>query len=231
LLHENTFDNTRLAPNADIVYTTVAWLLESLGIFSLHASFAAYQDIHYLLPGTGAVGKTTTALNMALNGGRIYADDRVFVSLHKEGRPSIWPFPKKIAVTEETVNLFKALDPVRQLPRKEKGKIHFEAPAHIAGDHRSPVFADIILFPEIDKTGKAAPASRALTKIEAFTRLINSEVLYPPSEKKLRSDQLDMAVALTNGSPCFQTRFGPDMRANLDHIARLGASTSIPNLS
>jgi hypothetical protein len=86
-------------------------VLESLrghGLYWVHAACVAESGRAVLLVGASGSGKTTTGLNLVLNGFRFLSQDRTLLRLTGEGL-DLLAFPEDLAVTEASLTLLPNL--------------------------------------------------------------------------------------------------------------------------
>jgi len=152
LVYENTYNNEKLPFNSSGVLNAVHWFLENLNIFRLHAAFTRYNGTDILLPGRGAVGKTTSALNIAFNGGQIFADDQIYLTrtIDNQDEVAVYPVPKKIAVTPQTIDFFsEALKSKKKLMIPYMQKHHFDIRSIFQRPDKIMGIPGVVIFPHI----------------------------------------------------------------------------------
>jgi hypothetical protein len=221
MLFENTFDDTPLPPCSMSILKTIDVLLEFMGVFSIHAAFAQLHGQYILLPGEGASGKTTTALNIALNGGRLFADDRVFLGWNANRGVSAWPFHKKVAVTDRTIQFFPKISKHRTNENHYNFKYYFTEPDSLDPQLDSGCEPNLILFPVICKDANVSPTYKKLSYLESFKMFLNGKMIYPPIETAMREPQLDLLEALCSQSKIYAIYLSEDMDRNFGVVSAL----------
>ena len=83
-------------------------MLRGRDLFWLHSACVSHGGKAVLLVGKSGSGKTTTCLNLALNGFGFLGEDRVFIR-RGETRPVLLAYPRDMAVTTQTLALLPAL--------------------------------------------------------------------------------------------------------------------------
>jgi hypothetical protein len=220
LLYENTYDETLLPPNSGGVLAAVQWLLESFGIFILHAAYVELNGRHILIPGKGGAGKTTLALSLSLNGGYLYADDKVFVCFEEKGNLLVWPYPKKIAVTEQTVGFFPQLAKQSASYERHHGKYYFLAGEKSASSFHEPGSPEVLIFPHILESGHR-PIAELLPPFKAFLNFLQDEILYPPVDLSYRETQISLVEALCTQAVIYSAHLGLEMDLNFKLLSNL----------
>ncbi|MEN6317848.1 MAG: hypothetical protein ABFD82_03685 [Syntrophaceae bacterium] len=219
--YENTFNDEPLPANSWGVVSTIYWLLECLGIFRLHAAYVEYDNIHIIFPGKGATGKTTTALNVALNGGFLYCDDQVFLKEHDNEKVAIYPSLKKIAITDETINFFPRLLSIKTPDNKRRHKYHFPIESIRTSKLIEPEIPEYIIFPFIMKKTDAVPYAERITSYEGFISFLQNESLYPTVSKENVKPRLNLIKKLANQAKIYCCYNSRDMLQNLQLLRKI----------
>jgi hypothetical protein len=213
LVYENTFNDETLPPKSSGVINSVYLLLECLGIFRLHASYVGYGGKEVIFVGAGGVGKTTSALNVFMNGGTFYCDDQVFFKKGRDGKVEVYPLVKKTAVTEDTIDYFPNLLAFKDMrfKRFHKYNLPLEATGQaVEKQYRAP---DLIIFPFI-MNEEGFPAAEEMSSYAGFLSFMKGEILYPPVSSGNRGIQLDLVERLTGQARIFSFFQGSDMADN-----------------
>jgi hypothetical protein len=221
LLYENTYDQTVLPPHSGGVFAAIIAWLEFSGVFRLHGAFVSIENHAALLPGPGGAGKTTAALTVALNGGRIFADDHVFLEAAPDGRVRVWPYPRKLAVTPETVRLLPELG--RFIDRSDlyQEKFHFiieDDPADLLSTSGE---AEVLIFPHVLSDDGQEPYAREQPAALAMGALLNGQTMYPPVDPGHRPGQLEVIGNLCAGARTYQAFLGRDVTKNFGLLRSL----------
>ena len=218
LVYENTYDDQELPPHTHEVVYTVHWLLECLGIFRLHAAYVRYRNRNIILTGSGGVGKTTSSLNLYSDGGEIYCDDELFFQRNvKTHAIDVFPVPRSMAVTKQTLSMFDHIIDEKMITKKRMHK--FLLPLHSfntnnAVQHTRP---DIIVFPSLPRQeGSERPRAKKTSAYEGFTTFLNHEILFPPTEQHRKKHQLEIVEDLAKQCQLYSIMTGPDMKQNLN---------------
>ena len=92
----------------DITLVGIAPLLRTHGCYLLHASGASRNGRGILFVGSSFSGKTTTCLNLVLNGWQLISNDVVMVQ-ERNGEIMAMPMPDKITIRPKTLTLLPQL--------------------------------------------------------------------------------------------------------------------------
>ena len=211
-----------LPKNANGIRSTFFWTLEQLGTFRLHAAFADYCENDILIAGHGSVGKTTSAINIALNGGIIYCDDAVYFRKGPEGAIEIFPEIRKLSVTPKTLELFPEISSLEELEQiigysaSRKGHISVDKSNDLSKTRRG--VADVLIFPSILEEETVSPRMVAISAYEGFITMLDDNITLPPISNDSRVKQLDLIEKLTNQVEIFSLSSCRDMKANFKVI-------------
>lgn len=216
------FHNGFLPKNANGVRSTFFWSLEQLGTFRLHAAFAEYCGHDILIPGHGSVGKTTSAINIALNGGIIYCDDTVYFREGSEGAIEIFPEIRKLSVTQKTLEFFPEINSLEELEQiigysaSCKGHISVNKSNDLSKNRRG--VPDVLIFPSILEEKTVFPRIAVKSAYECFITMLDDNITLPPISNNSRVKQLDLIEKLTNQVDAFSLSSCLDMKANFKAI-------------
>jgi len=216
------FHDGFLPKNANGVRSTFFWALEQIGTFRLHAAFAEYRGRDILIAGHGSVGKTTSAINIALNGGIIYCDDAIYFREGSEGSIEIFPEIRRLSVTQKTLDFFPTISNLEELEQAIgysvscKGNISVDKSDDLSKTRRG--VPDVIVFPSILKEKTAFPKIAAKSAYEGFITMLDDNITLPPISNDSRAKQLDLIEKLTNQVEIFFLSSCRDMKANFKII-------------
>jgi len=216
------FHDGFLPKNAYGVRSTFFWFLEQLGTFRLHAAFVEYGGRDILIAGHGYVGKTTSAINIALNGGIIYCDDAVYFREGPEGTIEIFPEIRKLSVTPNTLEFFPEISSFRELEKligysaSYKGNLSVTKSNDLSKNRRG--VPDVLIFPSILEEETVFPQIVANSAYEGFITMLDDNITLPPVSNDNRVKQLDLIEKLTNQVEIFSLSSCRDMKANFQII-------------
>jgi hypothetical protein len=228
LVYENTFNDEILPPNSSGVIATIYWLLECIGLFRLHAAHVEYKGTDIIFAGKGSVGKTTSALNVALNGGKIFCDDQLFFRKKGDGSIEVYPLNKKIAVTENTMKMFPDLLAFRDPTHKRLHKYHITLEEISSTSKYRTGTPEFIIFPYISENTDSPARAEAMSSYEGFIYFLKGEILYPTISSENRDTQLDLLEILTGQARIFALYNSQDMEENLTLFRETISLKSIP---
>jgi hypothetical protein len=215
LFYENTFNDEILPPNSSGVISTIYWFLECLGMFRLHAAYVQYNGMDIIFAGKGAVGKTTYALNVAMNGGSIYCDDQVFFRNGKQDRIEVYPSVKKIAITEKTIDFFPGLLSFKDPVHKRLHKYHFSLEEISPTSRIRAGVPGFVIFPFIlNEADLRPPKAERMSSYEGFLAFLKGEILYPLISSKNRGTQMNLLERLSRQARIFSLYHCCDMERN-----------------
>ena len=216
------FHDGFLPKNAYGVRSTFFWVLEQLGTFRLHAAFVEYRGRDILIAGHGYVGKTTSAINIALNGGIIYCDDAVYFREGSEGTIEIFPEIRKLSVTPSTLEFFPEISSFKELEKKLgysascKGQLSVTKSNDLSKTRLG--VPDVLIFPSILEEETVFPRIVAKSAYEGFITMLDDNIALPPISNDNRVTQLDLIEKLTNQVEIFSLSNCRDMKANFKVI-------------
>lgn len=216
------FHDGFLPKNAYGVRSTFFWFLEQLGTFRLHAAFVEYCGHDIIIAGHGYVGKTTSAINIALNGGIIYCDDAVYFREGPEGAIEIFPEIRKLSVTPKTLEFFPEISSLEELEQiigystSCKGQLSVTKSNDLSKTRRG--VPDVLIFPSILEDETVFPRIVAKSAYEGFITMLDDNITLPPVSNNSRVKQLDLIEKLTNQVEIFSLSTCRDMKANFQVI-------------
>lgn len=191
-------------------------MLRGQGLFWLHASCVAREGCGALFVGQTGSGKTTTAINLALHGFDILAEDRVFVRPGDVGA-TVYGFPLDVAVTPQTVGLLPEM--AVYLDYQTGARVKRRLPI-------DEVFADrlvagcaptLLMFPYVEDT--PATFTRAISRADALRRLLPHSML--ASQPGVAGQHFAAISALVGGCRCYELALGRDVGAVPGLIGKL----------
>ena len=156
----------------DITLVTLSAFLRTQGIYTLHASGVTYQDQAVLFVGQSFSGKTTTCLNLALNGWGLLANDVVLLQA-VEGKIVALPLPDIVSLRPKTVELLPQLKTI--LPETHPTReMTFHAGEVTRYQWADPAPVTRLCFPKIGATSEhqSAPQLSAI----ALARLLEESL-------------------------------------------------------
>jgi hypothetical protein len=191
-------------------------MLRGQGLFWLHASCVAREGRGALFVGQTRSGKTTTAINLALHGFDILAEDRVFVR-PGGGGATVYGFPLDVAVTPQTVNLLPEL--AAYLDDQTGARVKRRLPI-------DEVFADrlaasctptLLMFPRVERI--PATFTRLISRADALRRLLPNSML--ASQPGVAGQHFAAISALVEVCRCYELALGRDVGAVPGLIGKL----------
>jgi hypothetical protein len=157
----------------DITFTSLAAGLRRRGLYLVHAFAASKNGRALLIVGRTGSGKTTTGLNLLLNGWQLLANDVVMLSARKDGIFA-QPTPGGVNIRPQT---FAHLPPLKQLLTGNslpKNSVTLSSHALIKGRWSEPTKVAWLVFPHIAQRPftTLVPQKRAI----ALARLMQESV-------------------------------------------------------
>ena len=128
----------------DVTLVSLAPFLRSQGIYLLHAAGVVYHDKAVLFVGQSHSGKTTTCLNLVLNGWQLLANDVVLIQQQADGIVAL-PLPDMISLRPKTADLLPQLLPLLPTPLPTT----FHAGSIVNNNWAKPAPIVAICFPKI----------------------------------------------------------------------------------
>lgn len=155
----------------DIVFTSLAPLLRRRGLFLVHAFAASKNGRCALFVGASHSGKTTTGLNLLLNGWELLANDVVLLEPRHDGVYA-WPTPGTLGIRAKTFDLLPALR--ERLGVSQPQTVEVTADELVNGRWSAPAKVTALFFPEVVLGGETAvlPYNRAI----ALTQIMSESI-------------------------------------------------------
>ncbi|MEM7116971.1 MAG: hypothetical protein AAF614_31355 [Chloroflexota bacterium] len=155
----------------DIIFTSLAPLLRRRGLFLVHAFAASKNGRCALFVGPSHSGKTTTGLNLLLNGWELLANDVVLLEPRRDGVYA-WPTPGTLGIRTKTFDLLPTLQTRLGLPTPQT--VEVTAEQLVNSRWAEPACVEAIFFPEVRQGGETAvlPHNRAI----ALTQLMSESI-------------------------------------------------------
>jgi hypothetical protein len=191
-------------------------MLRGQGLFWMHASCVAREGRGALFAGQTHSGKTTTAINLALYGFDILAEDRVFVRQERD-RTAVYGFPLDVAVTPQTVGLLPEL--AAYLDDQAGARVKRRLPI-------DEIFADrlaaqctpaLLMFPHVEDS--LSTTSQPISRADALRRLLPNSML--ASQPGVAGQHFAAISALVEVCRCYELALGRDVGAVPGLIGKL----------
>ncbi len=207
----------------DVVLVTLQPQLRRFGVYTIHAAGAVKDGQALLFVGGSGSGKTTTCLNLVLNGWQMLSNDVVILRDGPDGVYA-WPVPDTITLRPKTATL---LPQIESYPIGEQSVPNIvlptdSLPAHrlVNGNWAAPTRVKAICFPSI--TGEPT------TTVSAYMQAIALAVLMQESADRWDADALeahsDMLYRACQQADCVQVHLGHDMAQQREVLAQLLAA-------
>ena len=154
----------------DVVFTSLAPWLRQRGLFLAHAFAASKNGRAALFVGPSQSGKTTTGINLLLNGWDLLANDVVLLEPRADGVYA-WPTPGTFGIRSKTFALLPALQ--KRLALEQVSSVEVTADRLVNGRWAAPSKVTTLFFPEIGEGETAvSPYNRAI----ALTQLMGESM-------------------------------------------------------
>ena len=147
----------------DVTFTSLAPLLRRQGYFLVHAFAAARNGRCVLIVGATRSGKTTTGLNLLLNGWDLLSNDVVMLRHQAEGIYA-YPTPGDVGIRRHTFNLLPQLATCLPSKYPTDQAINISGQQLINGRWAKPCIVNAIFLPKIitGNHSKVIPLPRAV---------------------------------------------------------------------
>ena len=182
----------------DIIFTSLAPMLRRRGIFAVHAFAAVRTETAVLLVGPSHSGKTTTGLNLLLNGWQLLANDVVLLQATDDGVFAL-PTPGEISIRPPTYTL---------LPKLKRNQ---------SFDWGQASQVKTILFPKIKGEVNGKTAVLPLPRAIALAQLMGESV--DRWDEEMLNHHTAMLHQLTSQCNTFQLLLDQDINNISDIIA------------
>ncbi len=178
-------------------------LLRRLGCFFIHASGVSLQEQAVLFVGGSGSGKTTTCLNLVLNGWHMLANDVVLVKQLADGVYA-YPVPDNVTIRPKTRALLPQLHPYTRATQSEQS---FPAQKLVQGNWSEPARISTLCFPQV--------SALATTAVEPQMQSIALALLMQESidrwdEPAMRGHS-DILNTICQQAACYQLSLGDDL--------------------
>lgn len=203
-----------------LFYQTLEPLLNSRGIFPIHASAVALGRRAVLFPAPSEYGKTTLALAMVRAGYRYLGDDKPMI-VQRAGRPTVIAFPEPINAYVDELRQFPELParPHPDFPPDFPLKVSFSIETYWPGCVMPSAIPKALIFPE---PRPKKPIDRSLIEplscAESMRRLI--ELNWPLHLPGRLDGFMDMMRDLVARTPSYRIECGTQLD---DLPERIGA--------
>lgn len=199
-----------------ILFQTLEVLLQTRGLYPIHAAAVAQGRTAVLFPAESGAGKTTIALTLVRAGFRFLGDDKPIITT-RAGRPVVLAFPEPIHAYVDELSAFTEL-PGQTYPGFAPDyplKRAFRPEEFQPGCIISSATPGALIFPEGRTDGDTVlePISRA----EGLRRLIELNWPIPWGFDGF----LDLMADLTARTPCYRLRCGPTLDGLPERVARV----------
>lgn len=99
-----------------------AYLLQNMGILTIHANVVCKDDVAYLIAGNSGAGKSTLTYALMQNGYEFFSDDIAAVSFDENNQPTVAPGLPRLKLWEDALQHFSlkidGLRPIRSTIEK-----------------------------------------------------------------------------------------------------------------
>ncbi len=136
----------------DVTFTSLAPQLRRQGYFLVHAFAASKNGRCVLISGPTQSGKTTTGLNLLLNGWELLANDVVLLEARSDGVYAL-PTPGDIGIRPNTFRLLPQLVDLIEPHQVPYQPVNISGHAFVNGRWSSPQPVTAMFFPEISAKG------------------------------------------------------------------------------
>jgi hypothetical protein len=198
----------------DIVFVSLAPLLRRVGAYIVHASAVALAGRALILVGRSGSGKTTTSLQLMLQGWGYLANDALLMRRETSGLMAL-PTANEIGIRPKTIDLFPTL---ATAITTVNGDAIIPSPASVGGEWAAPAHAAVICFPTI------AP-NQPETRVEAIPRAVALARLMEQSvdvwDEPMLAAHTRFLTQLSHQCACYDVHLGHDTSALPTQLADL----------
>ena len=204
----------------DVTLVALQVLLRTHGAYMVHASGVANANGAMLFVGGSGSGKTTTCLNLLLNGWQMLANDVVIIKRDGE-QIMAWPVPDTITLRPKTDTLLPKLRPFIDDPYRVDGVTlpTNMLPTHqlVQGNWSPPTPVRAICFPTI------VPQTSTSTRpqIRAISLALLMQESIDRWDQAALNGHSDMLQAVCQQAACFALQLGNDMLQQRQVLANL----------
>jgi hypothetical protein len=206
-----------------LFHVAMLWALRARGIYDLHAGAVVEPGGALLLfAGDSGVGKTTWTLAFVEAGAKYLGDDRVLL---RGG--DVLSYPRAFHLGPATLEAFARYEggaaPLELEARARKRRV---VPS-VERLHEGGLSASVVFFPQIEDTERSE--TRALSKAEAFGRLLIASAIVAVDGMPRRDEQLANLRDLVVRTPCYELFGGRDLLREPAAVAqRIHAELRLP---
>jgi hypothetical protein len=203
----------------DMVMAGLAPLLRRRGCFLVHAAGVSKHGKGVIFVGQSHSGKTTTALNLALNGWELLSNDVILVMPSEAGMMA-YPVPDVVTFRPKTLTLLPQL-PHEKIGRQFVPNIplanNILPASQIISHWSSPVVIAALCFSQI--------GNRPTTLIKPLMQAMALSIILQESmdvwDSETLAQQTDLLTQLCLSVPCYRVALGTDLADHSDHFERL----------
>ncbi len=203
----------------DMLMVGLAPLLRRRGYFLLHAAGVCSHDQAVIFVGQSHSGKTTTALNLVLNGWELLSNDVILVR-EVTGKMMAYPVPDVVTFRPKTLTLLPQL-PVEKIGQQFVPNIpiadNIMPASQLVTQWSAPVPIGALCFTQI--------GDRPKTLIKTLRRAIALSIILQESADMWDSEtvieQTDLLTQLCMSIPCYRVALGTDLADHPSHFEQL----------
>ncbi|MFZ0548172.1 MAG: hypothetical protein WAM60_22190 [Candidatus Promineifilaceae bacterium] len=132
----------------DLLFTSLSPFLRRRGYYLIHAAAAVREGKAAVFTGPPGCGKSTTVLNLVLNGWQFVSNDTLLLQERPDGIYAL-PTPGGFSVRPESVSHLPAL--AAHLPQQQPDQFYHLSPHKLGVKWANPARISTIYFPEISE--------------------------------------------------------------------------------